>query len=241
MLTYSFYRVYLIYFQPLVQQEGEPSQRGVSTDIGLPDDLNDNGFTSVDPFALPPVSFEEQERIRMMNEKTQISQTVECSICLERVVEKQRIGKRRFGLLSGCQHTFCLGCIRDWRDGGVSGSGTHTSSNLEQARKCPVCRELSHFITPSQFWPSDSEEKNQIIEEYRNRIGKIPCRNFNNGDGYCPFGSSCFYRHTYRDGTEETSDVRKTTDGEGKLHIAQEVRLSDFFETAQGRRAMRNT
>jgi hypothetical protein len=35
--------------------------------------------------------------------------------------------------------------------------------------------------------------------------------------------------------------VRKTTDGEGNLHIASEVRLSDFFETAQGRRAMRNS
>ena len=59
-------------------------------------------------------------------------------------------------------------------------------------------------------------------------MNKIPCRNFDYGDGHCPFGSSCFYRHVYRDGTEETHDVRKTTNSEGNLHIASGVRLSDF-------------
>ena len=93
--------------------------------------------------------------------------------------------------------------------------------------------------------PVLEDEKNiegsATIEAYQGKMKKIPCRNFDYGDGRCPFGSSCFYRHAYRDGTEESHDVRKTTDGEGNLHIASEVRLSDFFETAQGRRAMRNS
>lgn len=31
------------------------------------------------------------------------------------------------------------------------------------------------------------------------------CVNFDFGDGKCPFGTSCFYRHAYRDGTLEVS------------------------------------
>ena len=163
-------------------------------------------------------------------------------MCLETVMEKPRIGDRRFGLLSDCDHAFCLRCIRDWRDGGVAREhDTQTSTVLEHARRCPVCREQSHFITPSQYWPAEKAEKLKIMEAYRGKMKRIPCRNFDFGGGHCPFGSSCFYRHAYADGTEESNEVRKTTDGEGNLHIASEVRLSDFFETARGRRAFRNT
>lgn len=189
------------------------------------------------------MSFEEAERVRALEEKRARSAEMECAVCLERVLEKPKLGDRRFGLLSGCDHSFCLQCIRDWRDGGVAREApdSQTSSALEQARRCPLCRELSHFITPSQHWPADAAEKAATIEAYQGKMNKIPCRNFDYGDGRCPFGSSCFYRHAYRDGTEESNDVRKTTDGEGNLHIASEVRLSDFFETAQGRRAIRNS
>lgn len=196
---------------------------------------------SRDPFALPEISKEEAERLRAQEAKAAASAEVECGICLELVTSKARLGERRFGILSGCDHPFCLACIRDWRDGGTAReAGEATSSALEQARKCPVCRELSHFITPSTTWPSDAEEKRAIVAEYQSRMNRIPCRNFDYGDGHCPFGSSCFYRHVYRDGTEESHEVRKTTDSEGNLHIASGVRLSDFFDTAQGRRAFRN-
>lgn len=42
------------------------------------------------------------------------SEDVECGICLERVLEKQPMGSRKFGLLA-CDHSFCLGCIKAWR------------------------------------------------------------------------------------------------------------------------------
>lgn len=194
-----------------------------------------------DPFALPALSPEEEQRQRAAEEAAAASAEVECGICLERVMSKDRIGERRFGLLSGCLHAFCLACIRDWRDGGTARDGAeHTAGKLEQARKCPVCRELSHFITPSTSWPTTAEEKIAIIDEYRRRMDRIPCRNFNGGDGHCPFGSSCFYAHVYRDGTRESHEVRKTTDAEGNLNIIAGVRLSDFLETHQGRRAFRN-
>jgi E3 ubiquitin-protein ligase makorin len=104
-----------------------------------------------------------------------------------------------------------------------------------------MCRELSHFITPSSSWPATAEEKTAVIDEYRKRMDRIPCRNFDGGDGHCPFGSSCFYAHVYRDGTVESHEVRKTTDAEGNLNIVTGVRLSDFLDTRQGRRAFRNT
>ena len=170
------------------------------------------------------------------------SAEIECGICLERVMSKTRIGERRFGLLSGCTHAFCLACIRDWRDGGTArDAAEHTAGKLEQARKCPVCREVSYFITPSTSWPTNEEEKNTIIEEYKRRMDRIPCRNFDGGKGHCPFGSSCHYAHVYEDGTRESIEIRKTTDSEGNLNIITGVRLSDFLDTRQGRRAFRNT
>ena len=42
------------------------------------------------------------------------SATVECGICLERVLDKQPSSARTFGLLT-CEHAFCLGCIKAWR------------------------------------------------------------------------------------------------------------------------------
>ena len=59
---------------------------------------------------------------------------VECGICLEAVLGKADPGDRKFGLLTACDHPFCLRCIRSWRQktdggadidtvGGVSGMG----------------------------------------------------------------------------------------------------------------------
>ena len=127
-----------------------------------------------DAFAPPPVSQEEAERLRIEDERTAASAKVECGICLEIVHEKPRIGERRFGLLSGCDHPFCLGCIRDWRDGGVvRDAAEQTSGALEQARKCPLCRTQSHFTIPSTHWPRNAEEKDAIIGEYRARMDRF--------------------------------------------------------------------
>jgi len=41
------------------------------------------------------------------------------------------------------------------------------------------------------------------------------------GDGKCPFGTSCFYRHVYRDGTPWTPDLRKVGTAEGGVSVVQ--------------------
>ncbi|XP_038628543.1 probable E3 ubiquitin-protein ligase makorin-2 isoform X2 [Tachyglossus aculeatus] len=45
----------------------------------------------------------------------QASQGKTCSICMEVIYDKPSASERRFGILSNCNHTYCLGCIRQWR------------------------------------------------------------------------------------------------------------------------------
>ena len=45
----------------------------------------------------------------------QASQDKACSICMEVILEKASASERRFGILSSCNHTYCLSCIRQWR------------------------------------------------------------------------------------------------------------------------------
>ncbi len=59
--------------------------------------------------------------------------SIECGICLERVLEKQSVGARKFGLLA-CEHAFCLGCIKAWR------SKTDGVVDLETVRLLSVLR-----------------------------------------------------------------------------------------------------
>jgi hypothetical protein len=77
------------------------------------------------------------------------SADVACSICYEVVVDKPNRTEARFGVLPGCDHAFCLGCIREWRSQGST-----------QVRACPMCRHgaLSFLsanfpLQPSSFQP----------------------------------------------------------------------------------------
>jgi len=53
---------------------------------------------------------------------------------------------------------------------------------------------VQYFVTPSSVWPADAEEKERITEGYRAKLGQIDCKWFDQGEGSCPFGTSCFYR-----------------------------------------------
>ena len=33
-------------------------------------------------------------------------------------------------------------------------------------RGCPTCRKMSNFVTPSDYWVEDPEEKKKLIENY---------------------------------------------------------------------------
>ena len=74
-----------------------------------------------------------------------------------------------------------------------------------------------------------------MIEAYKQALAAKPCREFQFGEGTCPFGSSCFYGHIYRDGRDakaEAPHLRHQTAADGATRIMREVRLSNFLEGA---------
>ncbi|KAK3015436.1 hypothetical protein RJ639_007768 [Escallonia herrerae] len=94
------------------------------------------------------------------------SQEIECSVCLERVLLKPTAAERKFGLLSECDHPFCLSCIRNWR----SSSPTFGMDVNSALRACPICRKLSYFVIPSVIWYSTREEKQEIVDNYKAKL-----------------------------------------------------------------------
>jgi len=104
-----------------------------------------------------------------------------CSICLENIVQNEK----KFGLLSGCNHVFCMDCIKKWRNS--------TVSSVEATKSCPICRKPSYYIIPSPCFVTE-EEKKTIDVAYKERMKHIPCKYFTSAN-VCPFGSNCFYEH----------------------------------------------
>merc|ERR1719427_430775 len=150
---------------------------------------------------------EHHEREMELAFAAQRSSGMSCSICLDVVKEKADITERQFGILENCNHAFCLVCIRKWR----------VASHMEKTviRACPICRVTSWFVTPSDYWIEDEQEKNKLINNYKDHLKTKHCRNFDRGKGTCQFGSSCFYKHIFEDGTEEEvtkPDIRHTED-----------------------------
>lgn len=118
---------------------------------------------------------------RAAQEKTQEQYT--CGICLEPLGREHN---KRFGLLEGCEHVYCLDCLRTWRKEG--------SREAQDRRVCPTCRTKSFYVIPSWNY-SVGEEKKQVASGYKAKLAKLPCQRFDGTLGSCPFGSDCFYAH----------------------------------------------
>ncbi|KAG6844636.1 hypothetical protein H0H87_005293 [Tephrocybe sp. NHM501043] len=119
-----------------------------------------------------------------------------CSICFEK--------PSLYGLLGGCNHIFCIDCIRKWRD--PTGKG----SDISNIKKCPMCRAKCRYIIPSSRFCKDGPEKQQIVQKYKDSMARVPCKHFastkakNPNKPMCPFGKDCFYQHLNEDGTPYT-------------------------------------
>ncbi|XP_065830116.1 uncharacterized protein [Oscarella lobularis] len=152
------------------------------------------------------------------------SQGIQCSICLDVVMDKRNPVDRRFGILSDCKHPFCLPCIRKWRN------LSHADNKI--IRACPICRVPSWFVTPSITWIVEDEEKKRLIDEYKQALSAKPCRYYNFGNGSCPFGTSCFYKHVAVDGTVQIPDVqlRHYCNAEGESRVVKTPKLWDFMK-----------
>lgn len=161
------------------------------------------------------------------------SQDKVCGICMDTVMERSLPSQRRFGILPNCSHIFCLDCIRKWRQ----------SKQFENKiiRSCPECRIQSDYIIPSRYWvdETEKEEKKKLVDSYRDALGKKECKYFNKGEGTCPFGNKCFYRHALADGT--IKDVgpprrrrRMGADGAMEVYLDNMV-LWDFMDEREHR------
>ncbi|XP_055999647.1 probable E3 ubiquitin-protein ligase makorin-1 [Ostrea edulis] len=152
-----------------------------------------------------------------------------CGICMEIVMEKQPSSEQRFGIMSDCNHTFCLSCIRKWRG----------AKQFERkiVRACPECRVNSNFVTPSKYWV-ESDEKNKLISGYKDALRNKTCKYFKNGSGDCPFNDKCFYLHAFPDGTiaEPKPRVRRRRqNADGDIDVMGRVNLWDFLEEYDNR------
>ncbi|KAJ3093273.1 hypothetical protein HDU96_002429 [Phlyctochytrium bullatum] len=177
-------------------------------------------------FCLHPLNTPEEDLEHLMEckgakgmvvEGRELTDSMECTVCFEVVVQKK---DPRFGILN-CDHCVCLECIREWR----------LREGMETAKTCPICRVETHIVLPSTIWIQDRQAKEDALRSYKENLGRIDCRHFNFGEGTCPFGTSCLYRHQYRDGTvEEAKKLRFLQGGEEEeAKIMNQVLLSDFL------------
>ena len=133
----------------------------------------------------------------------------ECGICYA-----PRPEDGTYGVLNGCDCSFCLNCIRQWR----TLHGKEVSGSSSQVRLCPLCRNESHFIVPSVVACRKGPRKDLLIQNYRASLKRIPCRYLyatGQAQGICPHGSSCFYLHR----PEDKTTVHHVLNANGEVEV----------------------
>ncbi|XP_078524310.1 E3 ubiquitin-protein ligase makorin-1 isoform X2 [Lissotriton helveticus] len=169
---------------------------------------------------------EAHEKDMELSFAVQRSKDMVCGVCMEVVYEKANPSERRFGILSNCNHTYCLKCIRKWR------SAKQFESKI--IKSCPECRITSNFVIPSEYWIEDKEEKQKLIQKYKEAMSNKSCRYFNEGRGSCPFGGNCFYKHAYPDGRIEEPQPRPKGSSSSRYRAQQRSRIWEFIEEREG-------
>ena len=77
----------------------------------------------------------------------------------------------------------------------------------EVQRACPICWIESFLVIPSNYYIKEGHWKTDLINEFKDSMGDIPCSYFNYGKGECPFRNSCLYSHEMPDGSYYEYDV----------------------------------
>ena len=154
-----------------------------------------------------------------VQEEVNNSKHLECGICFDAILGNGR----RFGLLLGCNHSFCLSCIRSWRQ------NEEQTFDKNAVRKCPVCRVPTFFIVPSNRMIADPARKRQVVNEYLKQLKSKTCLYYKR-DGACPFGTSCFYAHIGKNGARvEYEPPRLMVDEHGEIQKIFTPMLSEFL------------
>lgn len=141
-----------------------------------------------------------------------------CGICLEPVGNEYN---KRFGLLEGCDHVYCMECVMTWRSEG--------SSEAQDRRVCPSCRTKSFYVIPSWEY-CVGEEKKQVMTKYKAKLAKLPCKRFDGTFGSCPFGRDCFYAHMRHDKNVKSQDKSMEEIHRNRDERRRRARLIDDLE-----------
>lgn len=118
---------------------------------------------------------------------------------------------------------------------------------------CPECRIPSDYVCPSAFWVETKDEKEKLITDYKKALGEKDCKYFKKvgamaesacilallllglfcfffqGEGKCPFGNKCFYKHALPGG--ERVDVGVPKRNKRKIQRADDEIL-DLFDVS---------
>lgn len=82
------------------------------------------------------------------------------------------------------------------------------------------------------------------MEAYKQQLQEKHCKHFDHGRGTCPFGTSCFYRHEYIDGSlqdrTQLPDVRFVTNSDGEFTTVRENTLASLLDAARSSNHSRN-
>ncbi len=100
-----------------------------------------------------------------------------CGICWENIYTSKKI----FGLLSCCEHKFCISCIRKHRQ--------NTDLPKKNRNACPLCRVASYGYCSSKIFLTGNAKKNEFIKSEKNRA-KVLCR-----DGINCVNRMCGFKH----------------------------------------------
>lgn len=103
-----------------------------------------------------------------------------CGVCLEAVLDKAESRERAFGILPGCNHCFCVTCIRKWK-----------MAREPQSNNCPECRAAFPFYVPHDRWLQDGPEKRNLVERHREKRFEDRRRfgNVRRCLGFCYYGT----------------------------------------------------
>ncbi|ERE77131.1 putative E3 ubiquitin-protein ligase makorin-2 [Cricetulus griseus] len=126
----------------------------------------------------------------------QASQDKVCSICMEVILE-QASAPERFGILSSCSHTYGLSRIRQWR----------CAKQFENPiiKSCPECPVISEFVIPSVYWVEDQNQKNELIEAFKQGMGKRHVNTLSKEKGPVPLEASAVL--TWMDGWQSQRNL----------------------------------
>ncbi|XP_035760176.1 probable E3 ubiquitin-protein ligase makorin-1, partial [Neolamprologus brichardi] len=146
----------------------DPEPSGPTPGPVVPDWVNAAEFVPGQPYcgrgrSLFQACIEAHEKDMEISFAIQRSKDMMCGVCMEVVFEKVNLSERRFGILSNCNHCYCLKCIRKWR------SAKQFESKI--IKSCPECRITSNFVIPSEYWVEDKDDKQKLIQKYKDGMG----------------------------------------------------------------------